>query len=421
MSATQKPTSGLSPRPTDRRPATTTAASSYYSLSLRDAGARTRLLAAMAADLPSADFLGREQFSLLDYGSAPQPLFGRLPISYRMVPLPVRSALLAMLFRRQQRRVGDTASPQWPIERALDDARRLHWSEVAPASSVTLSAPIYPDGRRAAVVLTHDIDSRDELDLIDAIRVLERRHDLASSFGFVPEVTWPQEGQVQRLVAEGCEVYCHDLRHDGKLPYMPADAIRSALEQVFQRSPWARSLMPGFRSGQLLMSPTLRTVVGELFDFDLSVPDTERGGPYGYAAGCGTVYPYELGSLMEIPLTLAQDIYVRHVYGLGPAAVLRTWLEKLRYIADVGGVAVLNTHPVWVNPKRPDMWQAYDAFLANVATDDRLWVTTPAWLVAWLRQRRVGTERTAEAVSDDGSPPGDEPGRAAHAAPAAVP
>ena len=203
----------------------------------------------------------------------------------------------------------------------------------------------------------------------------------------MPEVSWPTEQQAQRLVAEGGEVYLHDLRHDGKLPYMPAGAIRSALTGVFDRSPWARPLMRGFRAGQLLMSPTLRSVVGELFDYDMTVPDTERGGPYGYAAGSGTVYPYTIGRSTEIPLTLAQDIYVRHVYGFAASAVLRTWLEKLRYIAEVGGVAVLNTHPVWVNPKRPDMWQAYNAFLASVAANERFWVTTPARMTDWLRDQ----------------------------------
>ena len=369
---------------------TEVAESTYGSLIVPDPQSRMRVLSGMASDLVSADFLAREQRALLDYGSGPAPLFSRLPIPYRVVPLPVRSALLSTMFRRQQQRFGDTVSPHWPVERALDDERRERWAAAAAALGIGLSAPRYPGGRRTALILTHDIDSRPELELIDSIRVLERRHDLPSSFGFVTQVSWPTEQQAQRLVAEGGEVYLHDLRHDGKLPYLPADQIRSALGGVFERSPWARPLMRGFRAGQLLMSPALRSVVGELFEYDLSVPDTERGGPYGYAAGSGTVYPYTIGSLVEIPLTLAQDIYVRHVHGFAAPQVLRTWLEKLRYIAEVGGVTVLNTHPVWVNPKRPDMWQAYDAFLASVATDDRVWVTTPARLVAFLRERRAG-------------------------------
>src|SRR5204862_1800150 len=137
------------------------------------------------------------------------------------------------------------------------------------------------------------------------------------------------------------------------------DVIRATIETVFTASPWARPLMRGFRAGQLLTSPTLRAVTGELFDYDLSIPDTERGGPYGYAAGCGTVYPFRVGRLVVIPLTMPQDVYLRHVYGLDAAGSLAVWQRKLEHIRTVGGVAVLNVHPVWVNPGRPDMWDAY--------------------------------------------------------------
>jgi hypothetical protein len=37
---------------------------------------------------------------------------------------------------------------------------------------------------------------------------------------------------------------------------------------------------------------------------------------------------------------------------LSPPEVADAWRKKLDFVADHGGVAVANTHPIWVNPSR---------------------------------------------------------------------
>jgi hypothetical protein len=241
------------------------------------------------------------------------------------------------------------------------------------------------------LLLTHDIDSRAELGLVAGIRDAERARGLPSAVGLVPRISWPSQAYAEDLVASGAELYCHDLAHDGRLPALPAGEAVRAFTAVFEASPWARPLMRGFRSGQLLMSPDLRAAVGETFDYDMSLPDTERGGAYGFSAGCATVFPFLIGQLLEIPLTLAQDVFLLQVHRLSPEGALACWLQKLDYVASVGGVAVLNVHPVWVNPSRRRMWHVYVRFLNSVSTDKRLWVTTPAGLAQWLSRRRHGS------------------------------
>jgi hypothetical protein len=121
-------------------------------------------------------------------------------------------------------------------------------------------------------------------------------------------------------------------------------------------------------------------VVSERFAIDMSIPDSELGGPYSGTAGCGTVFPFLLRGVLEIPWTLAQDVYLRQVQGLTPDGVLANWIAKLSYIKSVGGVAVLPSHPIWIGEHDPGMHAAYSRFLDTVAGDDDLFVTTPTAL-----------------------------------------
>ena len=292
------------------------------------------------------------------YANLPRPLFTRLPFDYRVVPPRIRTAGLRLLARLTPM---PSRFPSWPIEPSLDTPQ-----------TGGFAAPF-----RAGLVLTHDIDTRAELELVEPIRSFERACGAVSAWGFVPSRSWPTEEGARGLAADGCEVYWHDLRHDGKLAFQPLARIRAAFARVDEASPWATELIQSFRSGHLLMTPDLMTAIDDRFAIDLSIPDTERHGPYGGTAGCGTVVPFLIGRCLEIPLSLPQDVYMRHVDGFDAIEALRVWQSKVEHIVSMGGVAVLNTHPVWVNPWRTDMWQAYRSFLEWAIDRGDLLVTTP--------------------------------------------
>ena len=327
------------------------------------------------------------------YVSSPRPLFARLPFDYRLVPSPVRVVGLAMLDRLHG--AGTVADyPAWPLEPRLDDFRSGLWAEAAARAGISLTAPSYREGHRGAVMLTHDIDSRPDIGGIEGIRRLERGYDLPSSVGFIPEISWPDQEVIEGLIHDGCEVYCHDIRHDGKLAYKSASAVRSDFDRFLDEHEAARPLLRGFRSGQLLMTSGLLGSLENWFEYDLSLPDTERGGPYGARAGCATVYPFLVGGLLEFPLTMPQDFYLINVEHCDSAQMLSVWRDKLESVLSRGGVAVVNTHPVWTNPKHAGVWAAYDGLLATIASSDA-WVTTPSRLREWLLGRRGGLDRPA--------------------------
>jgi len=384
--------------------------SSYGWLVVPDPALRKRLepyvAAAYAARGPSPglpdgplDFTALQTHLLAGrYLSNSRPLFTRLPFDYRLVPSTVRSSGLALVDRLHARAATE-GFPRWPSEPRLDDLRASLCESAAARAGVSLKAPTYPGSRSGAVLLTHDVDSRGEIPGVRELRDLERRFAVPSSVGFIPRVSWPERSLIEGLIAEGCEVYCHDERHDGKLPYKTVGAIRTFFERFFDESPYAQPHVRGFRSGQLLMTPELLRVLGEWFDYDLSLPDTERGGPYGATAGCATVYPFLVGGLLEIPLTLPQDFYLINVERYGAAQMLSAWRDKLDFVLSRGGVAVVNTHPRWTTRRHPAVWAAYESLLESIARANA-WVTTPSRLRGWLLARRDGRDSAGVAVAD---------------------
>lgn len=316
------------------------------------------------------------------YPASRQPAFTRLPFDYRRVPPKVRGALLGLLARLASSAAAPF--PEWPAEDRLDQARSRVWTAAALVAGVTLRQPAWPGGASAAVLLTHDIDVVEDLGRIESLRVLEREQQLPAAFGFVPLVTWPEQALVERLITDGCECYVHD----GRFAYSGRPRIEASLEALFDRNPWAQPLFRGFRSGQLLTSTDLLAALAARFDYDLTFPDVERGGPYGGVAGAGTVIPFMLGPLLEIPLTIPQDFFVEQVLRLDARGVEAVWRSKLESVIVRGGVAVVNTHPLWVNPERPAMWQAYRGLLTAIGSDPRLWVTTPSFLAAHMHALR---------------------------------
>jgi len=160
---------------------------------------------------------------------------------------------------------------------------------------------------------------------------------------------------------------------------------------VVDAAPWTRELMHAFRAGQLLVSRDLMHVVSERFAIDMSIPDTEHHGPYGGAAGCGTVFPFRLDGMLELPLTMPQEVYLRHVYGLSAEDALGVWLTKLAYIRSRGGVAVFNIHPIWMNQANLDMERAFRRFLEAAAKMDDVFLTTPSALASRITHDEAGT------------------------------
>ena len=75
----------------------------------------------------------------------------------------------------------------------------------------------WPQGKRLALVLTHDVETAKGHGRCLALMEMEKEMGFRSSFNFVPERYEVDRDLRSRLWDEGFEVGVHGLNHDGKL------------------------------------------------------------------------------------------------------------------------------------------------------------------------------------------------------------
>lgn len=239
------------------------------------------------------------------------------------LPWTVRMALRRARARSQR----VSHSNVWPIDR--NAARRPpNW-------------PGWPNDKRFAVILSHDVEGKVGLARVEEMMGLEQRLGFRSSFNFVPEGEYRVPDALREtLDGAGFEVGIHGLRHDGKL-YRSKEtfATRSAKIRDYARL-WNAV---GFRS------PFMQHNLGWLhelgMEYDASTFDTDPFEPQPDAAE--TIFPFWVGGnagrgYVELPYTLAQD-FLLFVVLREPG--IDIWKQKVDWIASRGGMVLLNTHP----------------------------------------------------------------------------
>lgn len=296
------------------------------------------------------DYFSYERYILNEkYYRAKAPISSRLPFNYSIIPVKLRNYYL-----RISKLINDIVCrysqinyfPQWPYEISIDALRLLILNEAAKLSKAPLALVKYPGEKRFAAIITHDVETIDGLKWIETFRKIERKNGVYSAWSIISGKYETDDILLRKLINEGCEIFSHGYIHDGKIPYLTPTQIRWRLSHLFKKKPWLKEHVKGFRSSQLLRSETLSKEVSNLFDYDLSVPDTEKYGVYRLTRGCGTVYPFiNTFGTMEIPLTMPQDFFLKEVHLLNGDEILKLWKAKVDYICKIGGVAVFNIHP----------------------------------------------------------------------------
>jgi hypothetical protein len=236
----------------------------------------------------------------------------------------------------------------------------------------------WPDGHRWAIVLTHDVETDEGLRRMPLLRAVEERTGSRSSWNFVPgRYTVPDELVVD-LQTSSNEVGLHGLHHDGR-DLEPGHVEQRLPEMRRHAERWGAV---GFRSPATHRS--WDTMARLPFAYDSSFPDTDPYEPQ--PGGCCSLLPFFVGDVVELPITLPQDHTLFVILGARDA---RTWLDKIAWIRERGGLAVVLTHPDYVHaaPALP----AYEELLTTVAADPDVWRPLPKEVAAWWR-RRAETE-----------------------------
>ena len=170
----------------------------------------------------------------------------QLQLYYRVKRAVPRSWLLSAR-RVFMRRGGLPGFPAWPLDESVD--RLLHFYALCLLTAAGSShAPFrwfWPRSHRAALILTHDVESAAGLRLAIDIADLEEARGFRSSFNVVGADYPIDMGIVRELAGRGFEIGLHGLHHDRSLFSSRAEFER----QLPQLRDAAQSLgAVGFRS-----------------------------------------------------------------------------------------------------------------------------------------------------------------------------
>jgi len=240
-----------------------------------------------------------------------------------LIPRRLQIAVRRVVIRRQRKSKRD----EWPI---------LESAGVPPAGWRG-----WPDGKKFALVLTHDVDTARGQDRCLRLADMEAELGFTSSFNIVPE-QYPLKHEIrEELRRSGFEIGVHGLEHDGKL-FRSRKTFGEKAERINEYiKQWG---VAGFRSPSVLHN--LEWLRQLHVEYDASTFDTDPFEPQ--PQGAGTIFPFIVSGdgtragYVELPYTLAQDFTL---FILLREPDIGLWKTKLDWIAERGGMALINVHP----------------------------------------------------------------------------
>ncbi len=265
----------------------------------------------------------------------------------------------------------------WPIE---DRFVRFQWEILHQVmlemgwKEVALDY-FWPGRYRFALILTHDIETAAGQAYVRRLAEFEESLGWRSSFNFIPE-RYPLDVALMNWLREhGFEIGVHGLKHDGKEFFDKG----TFLKRVVKINRYMKEFgAAGFRAPLTHRNPEWMQELD--IRYDASFFDSDPFEPI--PGGVMTIWPYILGHFIELPYTLVQDFSLLNIL---EAKSAQTWLEKVDFIEDYHGMALINTHPDYLS--RPENFQIYSDFLQEMKKRPGVWNVLPAEGAAWWRVR----------------------------------
>ncbi|MCB9100056.1 MAG: hypothetical protein H6632_10980 [Anaerolineales bacterium] len=249
----------------------------------------------------------------------------------------------------------------------------------------------WPEQKKFALVLMHDVESAAGQQKCADLMGLEQQLGFRSSFNFVPEryQVLPEVRHI--LVANGFEVGVHGLNHDGKL-------FQS--RQIFQER--AVKINVYLKEWQAVgfCSPASHHNLEWTHDLDIaydsSTFDTDPFEPQ--PDGVKSIFPFWVEDTarqtgyVELPYTLAQDFTL---FILLKEKNINLWQQKLAWIVEKGGMALVITHPDYMNFHKNEVKletypaSYYSHFLNHIKTnyEGLYWQALPKEVASFVKNR----------------------------------
>ena len=283
------------------------------------------------------------------------------------------------------------------IRRQILMRKRHRYKDVWPIDQKAAKPPEgwtgWPDGKKFALVLTHDVDK--EKGHINCRRLSEIDENLGfrSSFNFVAR-DYPVSSILRHsLAARGFEVGIHGLHHD-KNPFQSEILFqKQALEINRYIRAWGAK---GFRCPSMYHDLEMLRYLD--IEYDASTFDTDPFEPQ--PDGMGTIFPFLVSGngrkngYVELPYTLPQDFLL---FILMREQNIEIWKKKLDWIAENGGMALFITHPDYMSFDERLHYEEYPVryyteFLEHVKSkyDGQYWHALPRDVSRFLTDRSKG-------------------------------
>jgi hypothetical protein len=299
-----------------------------------------------------------------------------------VIPRPLQITLRRAFTRVQEQ----VPFPAFPVETALQDFYEWLFQLVATfAGGPVPWLDLWPGGHDWALVLTHDVETGAGLAALDVLRDIERETGQRSSWNFVPLRYVTPDAVAAGLVADGCEVGVHGLRHDGR-DLASLRLLRRRLPAIREYA--RRWHATGFRAPGTQRTWEWMPLLG--FDYDSSYHDTAPYAPR--PGGSCSLLPYFIGDpgrpgdMVELPITLPMDHTLFQILRQPDAAV---WLAKAAHVREHGGMALILTHPDYAHD--PRVTDGYRRLLTEYRDDPTVWRALPREVADWWQRRALST------------------------------
>ena len=262
----------------------------------------------------------------------------KLPFPYYWIPGDLRVVLARILFRKTLAKL--TKEERDPRTYADNRTDLLCLSAFGRRD---LYSWRWPDGKRCALVLSHDVDTARQESGIELLARVAEDRGIRSTFSFVGKNLASYRSLLRRLRSAGHEIALHDRYHDNQVAFLAEDAIVKRLTPLKEQM--AEHGIEGFRSPSWYTSPQLWRALKRMgFSYDMSVVDSwpffDRSRNFGVAS----IFPFRYGGLTIVPNTIPYDGPPR-MCGYRVGEILTFWKPKLDWIGRNGGLIMLNVHP----------------------------------------------------------------------------
>lgn len=279
------------------------------------------------------------------------------------IPRTVQITLRKILFVLKKKMYYKT----WPIDKSAN-VKPQNWKG-------------WPENKKFAVLLTHDIETYYGYLKVKKLLELDKKNEFVSCFNFVPERYNVEMDMIQYVKDNGMEVGVHGLNHDGKL---------FLSEKIFEkRMPLINGYLKKWQSVGFYSPSTLRNlrwIHRFNIEYDSSTFDTDPFEPQ--PKGVKTLFPFliengedENEKYVEIPYTLPQDSTLYLIMGEKTTDI---WKKKIDWIVENGGMVHIRTHPDYMNFNGKNRrWEypveIYDEILTYIRTKykDMYWNVLP--------------------------------------------